>query len=119
MISLSGLFAWSATHSHGWYQILLDFHNGLPYFQCCPPTKKEFATLTEQIITEDIDWDPRLYDSLIGNMHIFYKAHKNEDHGSPFDFHGKSFHCNIGTTTDTGFSDKPAAVRELKISKAS
>jgi hypothetical protein len=59
-------------------------------------------------MTAAIDWHPRLYSNRIGNMGLFYKAHNDEDHGSHFDLHSKTFHCTIGTTTDTRFSEKPA-----------
>jgi hypothetical protein len=64
-------------------------------------------------MTSDIDWDPSSYDNIIDNIDPFYNPHKDEVCDSPFNVHKNSCH-SIATTTDTVFSDTPAADSGLK-----
>ena len=84
------------------YQIPLDFHNGLPYLPCRPPTPEEVQTLPHIIMTSDIDWDPSIYDNTIDEMDQFYDAEVDEVHHSPFDSQGNYRHRTVATHTILG-----------------
>ena len=87
------------------YQIPLDFHNGLPYLQCRPPTPDDLDTLPHVIMTSDVDWDPSSYDNVIEDMHHFYDAKIDTVSDSPFDAHGNYRHRTIATHTLLGESE--------------
>jgi hypothetical protein len=84
------------------YQIPLDFHNGLPYLPCRPPTENEVNSLPHVIMTSDVDWDPSAYDNTIDDMAKFYDVEEDEVHHSPFDMKGQYRHRTIATHTVFG-----------------
>jgi hypothetical protein len=84
------------------YQIPLDFHYGLPYLPCRPPTENEVNSLPHVIMTSDVDWDPSAYDNTIDDMAKFYDVEEDEVHHSPFDMKGQYRHRAIATHTVFG-----------------
>jgi hypothetical protein len=74
------------------YQILLAFHNGIPYLKCFPPTNEEVTSLPHVIMTSDIDWGPTTYYNDITDIITFYNAIIDTIHCSKFDDHGN---CRI------------------------
>jgi hypothetical protein len=87
------------------YQILLDFHNGLPYLKCCIPTEDELNTLPHIIMTSDMDWDPSTYDITIDDMDMFYDADEDDVYHSLFDHKGDYRHCTVASHTSHGESE--------------
>ena len=77
------------------YQIPLDFHNGLAYLQCRPPTESELSSLPHIIMTSDVDWDPCIYDNQIVDLDEFFDAQEEEVYDSPFDQFGDYRHRTI------------------------
>ena len=55
------------------YDVPLDVVNGLLHFNCCPFTDDEWNTLPHVIMTRDVLWSPRQYDSKLSEVEDWYK----------------------------------------------
>jgi hypothetical protein len=79
------------------YQIPLAFRHGLPYLPCQAPTATEAASLPHLIMTSDLFWDPKTYDSVISEIHTFYDAEADMIDQSTFDDCSSYCHRTVAT----------------------
>ena len=80
-----------------WYQLPLDFTNGLPYLSCRKPSVEELSSLTHIIMTSDIDWDPSIYDNVIDDLEEFHDITVDGIAHEHFDQYGEYQRRTIAT----------------------
>jgi hypothetical protein len=81
------------------YQILLVFHNGLPYRKCRQTTNEQVTSPPHVIMTSDVDWDPTTCNNGITDIIAFYDASIVTVHCCNFDDHGNFHHHIVATHT--------------------
>jgi hypothetical protein len=83
------------------YAVPLDVVNGLLYFNCRPFTDDEWNTLPHVIMTRDVPWSPRQYDSKLSEVEDWYKQ-LDDPLPNPDNTENVTIASVIGTTaTDT------------------
>ena len=87
------------TTPHG-YVIPLDIKNGLPYMQMSYPSDEDLENLPHEVLTRDVPWDPRVYDSTQSDDEDVYEQLANEHPITPihdnFNIFGEHLHAQVG-----------------------
>jgi hypothetical protein len=66
---------------------------------CCrKPTADESGLLPDVIMTSDVDWDPKIYDTDLETLNAFYDLQLNVgNHVHPFNAYGEYCNCTVAS----------------------